>query len=286
MLSSGSPDDEDLPKPWKTRIAAALAVAVIAAISIGFTVRHENTPPAVVFEPAEDGARPTPLPPGDEAGHATSSDPTAATSTRTSSARSAPASPPSAVPANGGPTANASTSGATLMVHVSGHVRSPGVYRLPAGSRVIDAVNAAGGAASDADTDKLNLAAYAEDGSHINVPGTPVATPVPPPPQPPAAAPGQAMVPGAPGTAAVAAAPPAPDRNRSKSAQLPQQPVDLNTASMAELQTLPTVGPEMATRILEYRNVHGAFHSVEELNQIEGIGDKKLDKLRPYVVVN
>ena len=148
--------------------------------------------------------------------------------------------------------------GGRLVVHVAGAVRRPGVYRLHAGARVATAVRAAGGATGRADLDALNLASKIDDGRQIVVPRR---------------APGDAAAGGgAPGT--VATAPGAP-----------QPPVDLNTATLEQLDTLDGVGPATAQKILAYRQEHGGFRSVEELGEVSGIGEKRLAALRERVRV-
>jgi len=142
-----------------------------------------------------------------------------------------------------------------LVVHVAGAVRKPGVYRMPAGSRVQDAVRGAGGATGKGDANAVNLAAPVQDGVQVIVPakvaGGVAAAPV-------------AAVPGDP------AAPPGP-------------PVNLNTATAEQLDTLDGVGPSTAAKILDYRRQHGGFRTVDDLGQVTGIGPKKLAALRGKV---
>lgn len=288
MLLPVSTDDEDLqhggtpaPPAAKTapsqlqKMGAVAAVAVLFATAwIGFGLHHDNAPPPVIFEAGKDGARPTPMPVGDEAGGAIVRDSSAVKVPSAAPTAAAPvlAPPPPPVPPP------AVTPAPILIVHVSGHVRRPGVYRLFPGARVMDAVRAAGGATPDADTEAMNLAAYAGDGSHIEVLARgerPTESPDTPNTVTPDASPARPAV-----GAVLAPGPVAPDGPKR-----PAQPINLNTADSNQLQSLPTVGPEMASRILQYRNTHGGFRSVEELDVIEGIGPKKLDKIRPYVIV-
>jgi competence protein ComEA len=140
---------------------------------------------------------------------------------------------------------------ALLVVHVAGAVRQPGVYELPDGSRVEDAITAAGGARPGARLELLNLAAQLVDGQQVLVPrrGSP----------PPAG----------PSSGAPAGAPPAPVR--------------LNTASVEELDALPGIGPVTAQNIVDYRSEHGPFASIEELDAIPGIGPARLEQLRELV---
>ncbi|WP_427922530.1 helix-hairpin-helix domain-containing protein [Streptomyces sp. cg40] len=147
--------------------------------------------------------------------------------------------------------------GAEIVVDVSGKVRKPGVHRLPAGSRVTDALRAAGGAHSGTNTEGLNLARFLVDGEQIVV-GGPT----------PAAVPGAGGAAGSTGTGAVAA---------------PGAPVSLNTATADQLNTLPGVGPVLAQHIIDYRTRHGGFRSVDELRQVNGIGDRRFADLRELV---
>jgi competence protein ComEA len=158
-----------------------------------------------------------------------------------------------------------------VIVHVAGAVRKPGVYRLTGGARVADAVERAGGATRRADLGGVNLAAKLEDGRQIVVPIRARAG------AQPTAAGGVAGSGGRTGglTASGAAAGAGP----------PATPVNLNTATPEQLDTLPGVGPATVQKILEYREQHGGFGSVEELGQVSGIGEKRLAALREQVQV-
>jgi competence protein ComEA len=138
-----------------------------------------------------------------------------------------------------------------LVVHVAGAVIAPGVHELPTGSRVVDAIEAAGGTAADADSARINLAAPLVDGGRVYVPAVGEEPP-------PIAVGGLA---GDPGTG-------------------PTGPVNLNSADAAALDALPGVGPATAAAILEHRGKVGAFTSVEQLLDVPGIGEAKLDALR------
>jgi competence protein ComEA len=144
--------------------------------------------------------------------------------------------------------------GEKVVVHVAGAVASPGVQRLAAGSRVIDAVDAAGGLAADADPSRLNLAAELVDGQQVYVVRVGEVAP--------------ALAAGGGGT------------NGG-----PEPVVDLNTASAADLEELPGVGPATAEAIIEHREQHGPFTSVDSLLDVRGIGDAKLAELRDRVAV-
>lgn len=136
----------------------------------------------------------------------------------------------------------------TIKVSVSGAVRSPGVVDVPAGSRLLEVVDAAGGFTDDAATDGLNLAARIGDGEQVEIPriGEPTAV---------ALAPRQDGL------------------------------INLNTASVAELDELPGIGEVLAGRIVERRETVGPFTSVDQLTEIEGISPRLVEEIRPFVTV-
>jgi competence protein ComEA len=142
------------------------------------------------------------------------------------------------------------TAAPKLIVDIAGKVAKPGLRRLPPGSRVADALAAAGGPLPGTDTSTLNLARPLTDGEQILVGVTP----------PPAAAPNAAAPSAAPGT-----------------------PLSLNSATAAQLDALPGVGPVLAQHILDFRTQHGTFTSTAQLRQVPGIGDRKFTTLKPLV---
>ncbi|CAL9575348.1 hypothetical protein SUDANB145_04912 [Streptomyces sp. enrichment culture] len=152
------------------------------------------------------------------------------------------------------------TPGAEIVVDVSGKVREPGVHRLPPGSRVADALRAAGGVRPGTDTGGLNRARFLVDGEQVIVG---------PPPEGAGAGAGPVGVPVG-GTAGGPGAGPA-------------APVSLNTATVDQLDTLPGVGPVLAGHIVEYRTRHGGFRSVDELREVNGIGERRFADLRDLV---
>lgn len=139
--------------------------------------------------------------------------------------------------------------GTAVTVDVAGKVRRPGIRRLPGGSRVADALGAAGGALPGTDTSGVNLARVLADGEQILV-----------------GMPAQAAPPVAGGSGGT-----------------PTAPIGLNAATAEQLETLPGVGPVLARHILEYRTQHGGFRSVEDLRNVTGIGDRRFADLRPLV---
>lgn|SRR5437879_2267540 len=139
-----------------------------------------------------------------------------------------------------------------LVVDVAGAVRHAGLYRLRSGSRIDDAIAAAGGATDKAQLSSVNLAAPVADGEQVVVPGR--------------------------GAAGVAAAgPPAAGSS-------PSAPLDLNSATLEQLESLPGIGPVTAQKILDFRQAHGAFHSIAELDGVPGIGPAHMAQLKGLVI--
>ncbi|MFL5995899.1 MAG: helix-hairpin-helix domain-containing protein [Streptomyces sp.] len=147
---------------------------------------------------------------------------------------------------SGGVPTTAGPAGAEIVVDVGGKVREPGIHRLPAGSRVADALKAAGGVRPGTNTDTLNRARFLVDGEQVIV--------------------------GAPGVSAPAPGPGGPAAGGPAG---PAAPVSLNTATVDQLDTLPGVGPVLAQHIVDYRTQHGGFRSVDELREVNGIGDPR-----------
>ena len=134
--------------------------------------------------------------------------------------------------------------GGDLVVHVAGAVRRPGVYRMPAGSRVDDAVSRAGGAAPGAELEAVNLAARLADGQQVVVP--------------------ERVSGGAAATGTAAS----------------EGPISLGTATVEQLEGIDGIGPVTASAIVEFRDEHGGLSSVEQLDQVSGIGPATMDSLR------
>jgi competence protein ComEA len=160
-------------------------------------------------------------------------------------------------PARGSAPASAGAPGASseVMVQVAGEVARPGVYRVPAGSRVTDAVERAGGLTRRADQAGVNLVARVQDGQQVVVPRRGA---------------GAGVVGAAASGAAGAGGP-------------PSGPVSLSSATVAQLDTLDGIGPTLAQRIVEYRQAHGGFSSIDQLRQVDGIGEKRFAALKKAV---
>ncbi len=239
--------------PRSSVVVAVLAVAVVAGV--WFAVRVAAA--ARAAEPTSVPARTAVTSRSIPAGFATGADGGAAASSTGSATGSATGA--------AGAAAGAAPGAGRIVVHVVGEIARPGIVLLPQGARVIDAVTAAGGALPSADLERINLARAVADGEQVHVP-----------------APGEQILPGAFGstigpvggqgvTGGAAAA--APGR------------VNLNTAGLAELDTLPGVGPVLAQRILDWRREHGRFTSVDELGEVSGIGERLLAQLADRVTL-
>ena len=138
---------------------------------------------------------------------------------------------------------------APLVVDVAGAVPRPGVYELPVGSRVNDAVQAAGGFLAEADKANINLAAPLEDGQKLEIP----------------------FLPGA-ATAGVPQYTPTPTA------------ININTATLEELQSLPGIGPTLAQAIIDYRTKHGNFHFIEDIMNVSGIGPSTFENIKDLII--
>jgi competence protein ComEA len=150
------------------------------------------------------------------------------------------------------------------VVDVAGWVRHPGVYRLHVGDRVIDAIDLAGGAKPRADLTSLNLAALLTDGEQIIVYRIGSAGAAPPG-----------------GGSTIITGSGAGTSGASGSGDL----VNLNTATLDQLESLPGIGPVLAQKILDYRTEHGPFKTIEGLMDVSGIGDKRFAELKPHITV-
>lgn len=168
-----------------------------------------------------------------------------------------PGAPLAPTPSGGVPGSNQVPAAVTLVVDVTGKVRRPGIVELSSGARVIDAIEKAGGVRPGVDTSELNLARLLVDGEQVVV-GL--------------AVPAVARTPGA--------SPPGSVPTAGEVA-----PVNLNTATQQELETLPGIGPVTAQSILAWRSDNGSFTAVEELLEVSGIGDVTLSDIAPYVYV-
>lgn len=198
-----------------------IVVAIVAAVVVGAVTLWGRPQPARIAPPA--------------------------TSAAPSSAPSAPGPAPAALPSV------TPTLPPSILVHVAGAVRRPGLYELPSGARVADSIKAAGGPRARSDLDALNLAQPLTDGTKVDVPlrGQQPSVPVP------------------------AGVTPSPTLAM----------VNINAADQAALESLPGVGPVTAAAILEYRSRVGSFSSIDELLEVSGIGPATLEEMRPYVTI-
>ena len=164
----------------------------------------------------------------------------------------------------------AASDGANLVlyVHVTGCVNQPGLYEVPAGSRVGAAIDCAGGFSENADTASINLARPLNDGEQIVVLAH--------------AEPGENPNDGIPAAAYVAQEGATGGESVSSTTN---GLVNINRASANELQSIPGIGPATAQKIINDRTVNGSFASVEDLTRVSGIGDKRLESMRPYITV-
>jgi competence protein ComEA len=158
------------------------------------------------------------------------------------------------------PTDTPTATAVPMRVHVVGAIQQPGVYALPPGSRWLEAVEAAGGLAADADTESVNLADHLVDGQQIRIPQV-----------------GLAMPPS-----------PTPSQQRSGSLVLPAPGgrININAASAQELDTLPGIGPTYAARIITYREEHGPFRDPADVMQVKGIGPVCYEGIRDLITVD
>ena len=170
----------------------------------------------------------------------------------------------STIPTTTSAAAATTTAPAGIVVDVVGAVRAPGVVSLAGGTRVVDAIRAAGGATPGADLQRLNLAAKLEDGARVAVPlfGQP----------PPAIDPG----------AVSGSASPSSGGSTAGNGD-PNAPINVNTATETQLEDLPGIGPTLAAAIVAERERNGPFRSADDLTRVHGIGDGRLAQLRDFV---
>ena len=162
---------------------------------------------------------------------------------------------------------------APILVDVTGAILQAGVYALARDSRVQDAVEAAGGFSQDADRDATNLAARIADGDKITIPRM-------------GEAPGAPLLQAAPGQATQPPEGQSTPRAKAPVINTPSGPVNINTATLDELLTLPGIGATRAQDIIDYRQANGGFKTSEEIQNIIGIGPATYEKLREKITIN
>ena len=263
------------------RLATAIGTLVAVAVAAWWLLRTPALPvEARLPRAASSGsARSTTTgarPPGSTAGRATAGRATTVVANGSTgagpvSAASPAASPASPASAHPEPSATSGAPVTTIVVQVAGKVARPGVYHLPADARVVDLVEAAGGVIADGDAGGVALAARLADGQRVVVPAV-----------------GEHVAAGGNGASSpsggVGAGPAAGSgAARSGGAPTAEDPVDLNTATLADLDRLPGVGPATAAAIVAYRDAHGPFRTVDDLGEVRGIGPARLEALRALV---
>lgn len=152
-----------------------------------------------------------------------------------------------------------------IVVHITGEVKSPGVVRVKEGNRIEDVINAAGGLTENADITNVNLAYVVEDGVKIRIPAL----------DDEELAKQNYITDGAGENIIISSE----EKNEDNKI------VNINTASLAEIETLPGIGPSIATKIVEYREQNGKFKVIEDIKNVTGIGDSKFDKIKDYIKV-
>ncbi|MFF1872122.1 helix-hairpin-helix domain-containing protein [Kitasatospora herbaricolor] len=203
-----------------------LGLAVLLALAVAYAVQHFwfGRPEAVQVPPAAS--------------------PTVRAGPEFPATSAQPVEPAQSAGSAGQP--GAPEAGGVVVVDIAGKVRTPGIRALPGGSRVADALRAAGGALPETDTSTLNLARVLTDGEQILVGG-----PAPPPVAGPTS----------------------------------RSPVSLNRATTEQLDALPGVGPTLAQRIVAYREAHGGFRSLDQLRQVSGVGERTYAELKPLLTL-
>lgn len=151
-----------------------------------------------------------------------------------------------------------------IIIHISGQVNNEGVYELEEGSRIIDAINKAGGVTETADTSQINLAEKIEDGAKIYVPAK-----------------GEESV----ETNSQEGKTTKNTKNISQDKETKSKKININTATEEELDTLPGIGQATAQKIIEYRKENGKFSKIEDIKDVSGIGDSKFEKIKDLIEV-
>lgn len=233
----------------RERFGLAVAVAVLSLFGIGSTLWRSQAAPLEPTTTFAAEVRPTNRP----------------------TAPPTPATPPSPKPLT------------FVVIYVSGAVKKPGIYTLPQGARLHQAIQKAGGFGRGAQEDALNLAGFLQDADQVHVPlkqesSTPTSTRV-------ATSNGQGRVLGKQATTTVTPTHTQTSLNGGKFHTPGEGHIKLNSAPLEELQRLPGVGPSTAQSIVDYRQQHGSFQELEELKEVRGIGEKKFAKMEPFLTL-
>lgn len=155
----------------------------------------------------------------------------------------------------------------TIIVHITGEIKVPGIVELEEGSRIMDAINAAGGTTQDADVSELNLAYVLEDGEKIIVPSKEEVKENAK----------QEYISSDDGNTV--------SGNSKGKGKEEKIMVNINTAAQSELEMIPGIGPSTALKIIEYRKENGKFNSIEDIKNVKGIGDAKFNSMKEYITV-
>ena len=147
-----------------------------------------------------------------------------------------------------------------VIVHITGEINNPGIIELESGDRIFNAIEKAGGTTKNADTSKINLAQVVEDGMKINVPNIN-------------------------DKEIVTEETVSTVSNSNNIQQKKQNIVNINSASQTELETLPGIGPSIASKIVNYRKEKGKFSKIEDIMNVNGIGEAKFEKIKKYIIV-
>ena len=169
-----------------------------------------------------------------------------------------------------------SSSNELIIVHITGHVNSPGIVKLPDGSRVSDAIDSAGGTTAEADLSPINLAYRLEDGQKVYIPSLQEVKE-----RKQETTSSEDYISQDSGDSVILE-----ENSYSKEGnQQSQDKININSATQTQLELIPGVGPSTALKIIEYRNTNGKFESIEDIKSVKGIGDTKFENMKEYICI-